>query len=107
MLERLDDDLFDICNRIKDIDCAYTIYRNHCLDRFEVFHEDKFSFVVPFDSLDERTLVYTKKTRRENADEIERDIDEGNKKNEEQIMQKLKHAEIKLADFLQFENGRL
>ena len=71
-------DLFNIAERLRNIDPDYVLCRDNTQNRFVVYWRGKLAFVVPFDRLDERTLVYAKKTRRENADELEREIDEGN-----------------------------
>ncbi len=71
-------DLFNIAERLRQIDPDYLLYRDYAKNRFVVYWRGKLAFVVPFEHLDERTLVYAQKTRRENADELEREIDEGN-----------------------------
>ena len=77
-MQKIYHDLFHIAERILQIDPFYEIFWNGKFERFEVFWHGKLAFVVPFDVLDVRTLVYAQKTRRENADDIEREIDEGN-----------------------------
>ena len=69
-MQKIYHDLFHIAERILQIDPFYEIFWNEQLNRFEVFWHGKLAFVVPFDALDVRTLQYTQRTRRENADDI-------------------------------------
>jgi hypothetical protein len=105
-MERADNDLFNISERIKEIDCDYEIYRNHYCGRYEVWRHSHLSFVIPFEELDERTLAYARKTRRENIDEIEREINEGNAKVEREIREQLDIKKAKLKDILLYENSK-
>ena len=94
-------DLFKISNRIKDIDPQYEIRGN------KVFWRGKFAFVNPFDYLDERLLVYTRKTRRENADEIEREIDEANAKIERDKQKNISELKTKIKDYVKYDFERI
>ena len=57
-MQRIYHDLFHIAERILQIDPAYEIYWHGEKERFEVFWHGKLAFVVPFETLDVRTLVY-------------------------------------------------
>lgn len=105
-MKKICHDLFNICGRIKEIDKDYTIFRNLEKDRFEVHWRGKFAFVIPFDSLDVRTLTYTKKTRRENADEIEREIDEGNLQIFQEQSKKIQKLQAKIKDYVKYDFER-
>ncbi len=105
-MQKICHDLFNISDRIKKIDRDYQIFRNAEKNRFEVYWRGKFSFVIPFDVLDERTLFYTKKTRRENADDIERDIDEGNQKIEMERQKNIEKVKAKIKDYVKYEFER-
>lgn len=105
-MQKICHDLFNIVGRLQQIDADYAVYRNCAKDRFEVFWRGKFAFVVPFDRLDNRTLVYTKKTRRANADELEREIDESNAaiyQSQNQTIQKMK---AKIKDYVKYDFER-
>lgn len=105
-MEIITDDLHDIAKRLCEIDIEYSLYRNHQYDRYEVWWRDKFSFVIPFDLLDERTLSFTRQTRRENADKIEQDINESNERLEQDRQNKLTELEYKLTDMLRYANTK-
>lgn len=105
-MQKICHDLFNISGRIKMIDPAYTIYRNGAKDRLEVYWRGKFAFVIPFDFLDERTLFYTKKTRRENADEIERDLDEGNAQIFQAQAKTIQKLQAKIKDYVKYDFER-
>jgi hypothetical protein len=101
-MEAITHDLFDVSTRIKDIDADYTICRNSTENRFEVYWHGLFAFVVPFDCLDERTLVYTQKTRRERDRSIEREIDEGNDKIEQEKQKNIDLMKAKIKDYTDY-----
>jgi hypothetical protein len=105
-MEEITCDLFDIANRLKEIDSDYAIYRNEEANRWEVRHRGLFTFVVPFQSLDERTLVYTKKTRRENASELEREIDESNQKIEAEKQKNVEIIKTKIKEYVLYDYQR-
>ena len=77
-MQRIYHDLFHIAERLLQIDPCYQVFWNGERERYEVFWHGKLAFIVPFDALDVRTLTYAQRTRRENADDIEREIDESN-----------------------------
>jgi hypothetical protein len=105
-MERITSDLFDISGRLKYIDPNYQIYRNHIKNRFELWWCGAFSLVIPYDTLDERTLSYTVKTRRENADETENEINEANAEVENGRQRNLAVMKAKLTDRLLYENNK-
>jgi len=105
-MQRIYHDLFHIAERILQIDPLYEIYWNGELERFEVFWRGKLAFVVPFDTLDVRTLVYTQRTRRENADEIEREIDEGNAAIFQEQNKKIQALKAKIKDYVKYDFER-
>ena len=80
---KINNDVFDICDRLKEIDYNYFIVYNTKKNRFEVHNsaqKQTFCLVVPFNKLDARLVGYTRKTRRENAEKIIKEIEENNKK---------------------------
>ena len=91
-LKRIYSDPFDICDRLKSIDEGYYVVYNVKRDKYEVhnfFYADTFCFVVPYKSLDSRTIDYCLKTRRQNAKKIFDEIDEQNAKLEAEEKKKL------------------
>lgn len=99
-------DLFHIAERIRQIDPCYVIYWNGGAERYEVFWHGKLAFVIPFDCLDVRTLVYAQRTRRENADEIEREIDEGNAAIFQAQNKKIAALKAQIKDYVKYDFER-
>ena len=70
--ELVEHDLCNIADRIRKIDPSYYIVFNKRNGRYEVHSTDNigasFCFLVPYDELDARTLVYCRETR------VERDV---------------------------------
>lgn len=101
-------DLYDIAERIKEIDSSYFILLNRCNGRYEVHSTENigetFCFVVPYRTLDVRTLNYCRETR------VERDvaamIDDYNDKLEKSWLKGqdnlLHDASFELADRMSF-----
>lgn len=60
------DDLFDIAARLISVDENYRVFYNLDTGKFEIHHAaqvgDTLAFVVPYDSLDCRTVEYAQKT---------------------------------------------
>lgn len=81
-LIKIECDNFFIGKRLKEVDESYEIYFNLKSNSYEV-HSNKqekgsFCFKVPFEVLDERTVDYAIKTRRENRDKIIAEIEKNN-----------------------------
>lgn len=74
---RIAGDLFDICNRIKQIDRSYFLVRNYKTKKFELHSDEQkggsLCLVLPYDKLDARTLNLANKTRVENIHKIEQE----------------------------------
>lgn len=67
-------DLFDITDRIKEIDPDYFIFYSYRYRRYEVHNSAQrggtLALVLPYDRLDERALRLVRRTRRERAEEL-------------------------------------
>ena len=83
MIHRIAHDVYNIANRIKDIDRDYYIVYNTDCSRFEVHHSSQIGSTyccsVPYNALDERTLNYVYMTQSTNIENILEDIDRENK----------------------------
>ena len=83
-LKVINDDLFGIARRLKEIDDGYFLVYNCLLGRYEVHSNknigDTLSLVCPYDRVDVRLLSLVRKTKRENAKEIFKSIEEHNEK---------------------------
>ena len=81
-LIKIDNDVFFIVNRLKEIDKSYEVYYNLDQKCYEVHSREQkknsYCFRVPFDTLDERTLFYAKKTRYENREKLLAEIEKAN-----------------------------
>ena len=86
-LIEIENDCFDICKRLKNIDPSYKVFFNWMRNCFEVHSflqaKSSYCFSVTYSELDERTLDYALKTRSENRDKIIKEIEEHNKRVEE------------------------
>ncbi|MBO4554966.1 MAG: hypothetical protein J5713_04215 [Clostridia bacterium] len=77
-LEKIENDLFDIADRLKEIDDRYVLYFNKTLWRFEIHANGVLQLAVPFDRLDARTLFYARETRLENMRKLVERMDKEN-----------------------------
>ncbi|MCH5164802.1 MAG: hypothetical protein J1G01_00170 [Clostridiales bacterium] len=79
----IEDDMFGVCRRLKSIDDGYFVFLNYKTGRFEV-HNSKdahtLCLVLPYDTLDERTVRKVLYTRAERAREIAERIERENAK---------------------------
>ncbi len=82
MLIKIEEDVFDIVKRLKEIDFSYYVVFNTQKKKFEVHssvQKNSYCLTVPYDILDSRTISLTLKTRRENVEKILAEIEEQNK----------------------------
>ena len=78
----IDDDMFGIVRRLKSIDDGYFVVLNYKTGKFEV-HNSKCAprticLVLPFDTLDERTVRRVNMTRAERVKELLREAERDN-----------------------------
>ena len=77
-------DLYDIADRLKEIDEDYFVFYSYRDKRYEVHHKgqrgDTFALAVPYDELDVRSLRLVRRTRPERAEKL---IEEMEKQNRE------------------------
>lgn len=92
---QIQNDVYFISNRIKEIDKSYFILFNISKGKFEVHSLGQtggsYCFTIPYDKLDERTLFFTLKTRCENVEKIIKEIDEANEKLQKDNIKKAKN----------------
>ena len=77
---RIYNDLYDVCDRVKEIHPDYEIYYDTTGKRYEVFAKGKLQVVCPYEKLDARLIDYLYKTRIERLDKILKEIDDQNLK---------------------------
>lgn len=94
------DNLF-ICQRLKEIDDGYRVVYNLFKKQYEVHcinqPNDSYAFSIPYKVLDERTISYALKTRRQNMEKLIEEID---KHNEEQYNRMIKQETEKIKEAL-------
>ena len=80
----IENDVYFISQRIKEIDKNYFIVFNISKNKFEVHCLGQiwgsYCFTIPYETLDERTLFYTLKTKSDNLQKIIEEIDKANEK---------------------------
>ncbi len=84
----IENDVLDISSRLKEVDLSYFVVFNHERNVFEVHSNqqvrESYCFTIPFEKLDERTIFYARKTHVSRKDELIKELDMQNKKNEEE-----------------------
>jgi hypothetical protein len=91
---KIANDLFDIADRIKELDRRYEIYFDTVKNKYLLTDEKGVvQLVVPYENLDARTLGYAYHTRAENADELE---EEAEKHNDEIVKLGIKETQDKV-----------
>lgn len=82
----IEDDLFGVCRRLKSIDDGYFVFLNYKTGKFEV-HNSKdartLCLVLPYETLDERTVRRVLYTRAERAEIIKEQMERENRLREE------------------------
>ncbi len=85
-------DLFNVANRLKSVNANYQVFYNATLGRFEVHTKNQrpttLAFVVPYPSLDARTVVLARQSRIENANEIYQQMEQHNEMLEKQQLER-------------------
>lgn len=75
----IDDDMLGVVRRLKSIDDGYFVFLNYKTGRLEVHNEkngaNTLCLVLPYDTLDERTVRRVRETRIERANELVAEIE--------------------------------
>ncbi|MCL2176803.1 MAG: hypothetical protein FWB72_02495 [Firmicutes bacterium] len=78
----IQNDLFDVSSRIKEIDSGYFVVYNARESRYEVHHSGQYgntlALVVPYSKLDARTILLTNKSRVENKARLLKEMQKHN-----------------------------
>lgn len=86
----IEDDVYYICDRLKEIDESYFVLYNLSKKCYEVHssnQKNSYCFEVPYSVLDERTLVFARRTASSRRDKL---IEEIEKNNEEVYKRQIK-----------------
>ncbi len=77
-------DLYDIADRIKEIDEDYFIVRDYRTGKFQIHNSRQkggtLALVLPFDRLDYRTIVSVRRTRAERKNKLLEEMERDNRK---------------------------
>ena len=106
---KINQDVFNISDRIKEIDSDYFIVYNTKLKKYEVHNSSQnmnsYCLTCPYNSLDKRLLDYTQKTRIVNFDKIIKEIDENNLKIEKEVEdERVDRSKIMLNEIYKYAN---
>ena len=85
-------DIFNIAKRLKSIDKKYFIVFNSDRNKYEVHYsraKNTYELTIPYDTLDARTINFVLKTRIQNKQKIFEEIENSNKKLEQQNIKNL------------------
>lgn len=77
---KIKNDLFDISDRVKEINPNYEIFYDTEKKKFVLMKGKLVSSILPYETLDVRTLDYVYKTRAENGENLLKEIDSYNEK---------------------------
>ena len=84
-------DLYSIADRLKEIDNGYFIYYSYKNKRYEVHNKNQrgqtLSLVLPYKTLDERTIRLVRKTRSERMKSLIEEMERENARLEKEQMQ--------------------
>jgi hypothetical protein len=87
MLIKIENDLFDIAARLREIDSGYFVLFDTGKKVYQIHNAAQangtYCLTLPYDSLDARAVEYVKSTRRQFAAEIFKRIESHNKKLED------------------------
>lgn len=106
---KIDSDVYDIVERIKEIDEGYFIIYNTDNGCFELHNYNQFNTYclrIPYDSLDERVISLIYKTLSSNLDNIIKEIDEQNEMLEDNKIKSTRDvSDYKLREVYKFANN--
>lgn len=88
----LENDPYYISSRIKEVDENYFIVFSKKKNRFELHNSSQlfstYSLTIPYSQLDERTIFLARKSRKENAEKLIKEMDENNYRLEKKMSEK-------------------
>ncbi len=109
-LIKIFEDVFDICSRIKEIDCGYFVVYNTQRKRYEIHHsglKGSTFCIVCEDGLNGTVITKLRKSRIENIDKIMREMEENNQKLERENQRILQdETNFKLKEMFDYAQKR-
>ena len=95
MLIEINNDIYFIKQRIKEMDEGYKIFYNTKRKKYEIHNVNQignsYALTVPYNILDNRTVEFVKKTRIENRNALFEEIEKNNKTFELQTQKETKN----------------
>lgn len=104
-------DVYNICNRIKQVDKSYmlaydfktnkyNVYSKNIISNFEIIDNVKLSYVcvLPYNCLDERSILHLYSIKSQNIEALIKQIDNHNEMMEKENRMKLKTNSIEVAE---------
>lgn len=105
---KIESDVFNIINRIKEIDENYYIVYNTNSKKFEVHNSgnvNSYCLTIPYKNLDVRTIELIHKTAIRNYDKVIKQMDEENERLQEKEINKAKEInDYKIREVLKYSN---
>ena len=84
--------VFDIPQRLKEIDPGYFVLYNTQTGKYEVHHNDQpdgsLCVILPYDELDERAVFHVRRTLIANIEKLLEEMDQNNRKTENESLKK-------------------
>ena len=106
---KIESDVFNIINRIKEIDDGYYIMYNLSNKKFEVhnkYQKNSYCITIPYSQLDERTIKLINETSIKNYDKIVKDLEQNNKKYQEKEINKVKEInDYKIREIIKYSGA--
>ncbi len=88
--------MFGVCRRLKSIDDGYFVFLNYVTGKFEVHNSHDrpgtLCLVLPFETLDERTVNRVLYTRAENAEKLVKRIEAENAIRQRELVRQAANA---------------
>ena len=94
-LTEIEEDLYDIAHRLKEMDGAYRLFYNRIRRRYEVYAgypRPILQCVIPYPVLDCRAVRYVRRTRAERAKQLIEEIERDNAARESKEKSKMLRA---------------
>lgn len=105
----IESDVFDIVNRIKEIDDGYYIVYDTCKDKYELHNKyqlNTYCLTIPYDEIDNRILELIYFTSVVNIDKIIEEIDNNNINVEQKQTEHMKnYSDYILREIYAFANN--
>lgn len=107
MLIEIQNDIYFIGSRLKEIDSNYQVFYNTKRNMFEVHNKEQiggsYCLTVPYSKLDQRTVDFVRKTRTENRKKLFEEIDKDNERLEKLSEKRiLEDAKDQLYEFVKY-----